>query len=232
MFIIEVDEEKNALILLKANDEEHFNYLNKHYNTFEAMNFIIAPLIKDVIILKNLNENVLKDQITGFYNRKYLDKYLKDKSFFKNKDTKIAFMLVEVDRFKAVIDEFDYEIGDDVLIELAKVLNKVIKKEDIIIKLTGYEFLVILTNTDDTVAQNIAQNMIKEFASVEVTVNMFTGQTLKKTICVGYSIYPADSEDINKVIKDADIALQEAKNLGRGQYLRYTPEKESIIDLF
>lgn len=233
MYIIEIDHRQNILVLFQASDEDHFEYLQSQEETFQAMFFVISPLIKDSILLKQLHELAMKDNITGYYNRKYLDKYIKNRLHTQDhQNIDVAFMLVEVDRFKAVIEEFDYEIGDDVLIELAKIMNSIIKKEDIIIKLTGYEFLVILTNTDEQKAEKIAQEMIDRFAKVEVTVNMLTGQTLKKTICVGYSMYPADSHDINLVIRQADIALNEARNIGRSEYLRFKKEQESTIDFF
>lgn len=233
MYIVEIDHKQNVLILFKANDEDHFAFLESQEEIIQAMFFVVSPLIKDSIVAEQLHELAMKDQITGYYNRKYLDKYIKSRIRSSNTDDKkIAFMLVEVDRFKAVIEEFDYEIGDDVLIELAKIMNSIIKSEDIIIKLTGYEFLVILTNTDETKAENISKEMIDRFAKAEVTVNMLTGQTLKKTICVGYSIFPDDSADIFEVINYADVALNEARNIGRGQYLRFTKEKESHIDFF
>lgn len=233
MFIIEIDHRQNALVLIQASDEEHFVFLDSMDKTFQAMFFVVSPLIKDSIIVQQLHDLAMKDNITGYYNRKYLDKYIRNRLYVcKERDINVAFMLVEVDRFKAVIEEFDYEVGDDVLIELAKVMNTIIKREDIIIKLTGYEFLVILTNTDELKAQEIAKEMIDRFAKAEVTVNMLTGQTLKKTICVGYSMYPQDTDDIYQAIRQADIALSEARNLGRSQYLRFSKEQESIVDLF
>ena len=232
-YVVEIDHKQNALVLMQANDEDHFAYLESIEETLQAMFFVNSPLIKDSILLEQLYDLTMKDNITGYYNRKYLDKYIKSRLYINNENnTKIAFMLVEVDRFKAVIEEFDYEIGDDVLIELAKIMNTIIKKEDIIIKLTGYEFLVILTDTDDEKAQEVSKEMIDRFSRAEVTVNMLTGQTLKKTICIGYSIYPEDAQDIYEAINQTDIALNEAKNVGRSQYLRFTKETESHIDLF
>ena len=59
-----------------------------------------------------------------------------------------------------------------------------------------------------------------------------TNQKLKKTICIGISFYPEDSDDIDQVIKNADNFLYEAKNRGRGNYAIYQKEEEGIIDLF
>ena len=141
--------------------------------------------------------------------------------------------MIGIDHFKAVIDEFDYDIGDKVLIELAKVIHGNINDFDIVARLTGDEFLVALVNTSSsTVALDIAQKIIDEFSIIEVVVDEETNQTLKKTICIGVSLYPEHSDDINQVLKYADSFLYEAKNKGRSKIAIYKKEEESSIDLF
>ncbi len=141
--------------------------------------------------------------------------------------------MVGVDRFKAVIEEFDHDIGDKVLIELAKVIHSEIKGFDIVSRLTGDEFLVALVNNPDIEkAVQVAQNIINQFAEVEIVVNPSTNQVLKKTVCIGISLYPDDGDDINQILKNSDYFLSEAKNKGRSQYAIYKKEDESYIDLF
>jgi diguanylate cyclase (GGDEF)-like protein len=141
--------------------------------------------------------------------------------------------MVGIDRFKAVIDEFDYDVGDKVLIELAKVIHSNIKEHDIVARLTGDEFLIALINLNDTdKAVQIAQKIIEQFSKTPIVVNEKTKQVLHKTICVGISSYPKDNNDINQVLKNADNFLYEAKNKGRGKYAIYTPEDDGKVELF
>jgi len=233
VFIINVDLSLNALILVHSDNKKNFDKFQNDNETLDSLFFMISPIIKDAIVLNELANSSLKDNITGFYNRKFLDIYLKKQlPIAKQNNEQISFLLVEVDHFKAVIDEFDYEIGDEVLIKLAKTLHANIKEKDIIVKLTGYEFLVILTNSNDFITNKIATNMVQEFSKCKVPVNVLTNQTLQKTICIGYSIYPDDSDNINDVIKNANIALDEAQNIGRSQILRFEKSQESTIDFF
>ncbi len=151
----------------------------------------------------------------------------------KHENDSITFMMIGIDHFKAVIDEFDYDIGDLVLVELAKVIHSNIKEFDIVARLTGDEFLVALMNRPSIdIVTEIAQKIIDEFAEIKVIVNEETGQILKKTICVGIAKYPDDSNDIDLVLKHADNFLYEAKNKSRSSYAIYTRIEDSSIDLF
>lgn len=152
---------------------------------------------------------------------------------FHETEDSITFLMIGVDRFKAVIDEFDYDIGDKVLVELARIIHSNIKSHDIVARLTGDEFLVALLHMKDpSGAVNIAQKIIDDFAQKDIIVDEDSYQILRKTVCVGIASYPHDGEDIDAVIKNADKFLEEAKNKGRSQYAIYKKEEESQIDLF
>lgn len=231
-FVIQVHSIKNILITIKSPNEENYYQILKNQNLFDAMMFFIAPLIKDLVTKNELFNASYKDNITGFFNRKYLDDYLLEILESGDAQRQTTFMMVDVDRFKAVIDEFDYEIGDRVLIELAKVIQSNISENDYVVKLSGYELLILINGADDDKAAYLAQQIISDFAKSEVVVNMFTGQTLKKTVCIGYSMHPIDHESPVEVIKSADIALQEAKNIARSTALKFKKEIETSVEFF
>lgn len=141
--------------------------------------------------------------------------------------------MVGVDHFKAVIDEYDYDIGDRVLVELAKVIHANISEFDMVARLTGDEFLIsILSTSSEHDIINISNKIIKDFAEIEIKIT--EEQILKKTICIGYDVYNySDEKTIDSTIKNADIALYEAKNKGRSQVFNFNDMKEEdTIDLF
>ena len=143
--------------------------------------------------------------------------------------------MIGIDHFKAIVDEFDHDIADQVLVELAKVIHTNISEFDMVARLAGDEFLVSMlsSNNCDHITK-ISENIINDFSKVEVQVNE-DGQTLKKTICIGIDVYETydKNDSIDKTIKNADIALYEAKNRGRGQLFKYSELKEEdTIDLF
>ncbi len=233
-FIINTHTELNAILSFSANSNAHYDKVNDDYNYIEAAFFQISPIIQNGIVKKHHIESSSIDSVTHVYNRKYLIEHIHKLTALSNKkEENITFLMIGIDHFKAVIDEFDYDIGDKVLIELAKVIHGNINDFDIVARLTGDEFLVALVNiSSETAALDIAQKIIDKFAQIEVTVNEETQQTLKKTICIGISSYPNDSDDINQVLKNADSFLYEAKNKGRSKIAVYTQEEESSIDLF
>jgi diguanylate cyclase (GGDEF)-like protein len=144
--------------------------------------------------------------------------------------------MVGIDHFKAVIDEFDYDVGDKVLIELAKIIHSNINEFDMVGRLNGDEFLVsILNNASEYQAEELAKKIIFDFSEISIRINEETNQRLKKTICIGFEVYRVGSSDISitDCIKNADIALYEAKNKGRSQLFKFSDlSAEDNIDLF
>ncbi|MEA3554513.1 MAG: GGDEF domain-containing protein [Campylobacterota bacterium] len=233
-FIINTHTELNAVLSFTANSTEHYKKIDDDYSYIEAAFFQISPILQNGIVKKHHIEASSIDSVTHVYSRKYLTEHIRKLTALSNKkEENITFLMIGIDHFKAVIDEFDYDIGDKVLVELAKVIHSNIDDFDIVARLTGDEFLVALVNkSNQSKILNISQKIIDEFAQVEVVVNEETQQKLKKTICVGISSYPDDNNDINQVLKNADSFLYEAKNIGRGKIAVYTKEGISSIDLF
>jgi len=233
-FIINTHTQINAIVSFKASNKTDYNIVSNDYNFIEAAFFQISPILQNGIMKKYHIESSSLDSVTNVYDRKYLiEKIKKIISLSDNQDKNITFLLIGIDHFKAIIEEFDYDIADKVLIELAKVIHSNIKDFDIVARLTGDEFLIALINLPHpSEATKIAEKIIKQFALVKVVVNEKTKQTLQKTICIGISTYPQDGKKINDVLKNADRFLNEAKNKGRGQFAVFTKEQLSTIDLF
>ncbi len=233
-FIINTHTEINAIVSFCASNQNEYDIISSDNSYIEAAFFQISPILQNGIMKKHHIEASSIDSVTNVHNRKYLIKHInKIISLSHNEEKNIAFLMIGIDRFKAVIEEFDYDIGDKVLVELAKVIHSEIKDFDIVARLTGDEFLVALVNSDSiSTAENTAQKIVDAFSKIEVVVNEKHKQILKKTVCVGISLFPHDSEDINQVLKNADNFLYEAKNKGRSKIAIYAQGEDSTIDLF
>lgn len=183
---------------------------------------------------KSIHELSIVDSVTGAFNRSYLDVYVDNILNISNREQKkVGFLKIGIDQFKAVVDEFDYTIGDKVLVELTLTLKESIRISDIVIKMSEDEFLVILLNViNENNATIVTDKLINNFSTRKVLVNEETSQTLKKTICVGMSIYPDDATNVDDAIKRADIALYEARNMGRSKSYKYSEESANTIDFF
>ncbi len=221
-----------------------FHFLSENQNDFEAVKTHLDAIKMSLLIFsqslftkfmeKTLNEMSLIDHLTGSYNRCYLDNYAGNLLSISNREQKkIAFIKVGIDQFRAVIDEFDYEVGDKVLKALASTLKETIRESDLVIKISDDEFLVILQNIiNENNAILISQKLINNFSKKEVVINEQTKQTLMKTICGGISIYPDNATTVDEIIKKSDIALYEARNRGRSQVFMFSEEDTNKIDFF
>lgn len=236
-FIINTHTNLNATVSFSATSNVHYQILQEQYDSIQAAFFQISPIIQNGIIKKNFIESSSLDSVTNVYNRNYLINNLtKHLTLSKNDQEEIFFLMIGVDHFKAVIDEFDYDIGDRVLVELAKVIHTNINEFDMVARLNADEFLVTLLNNSSLYqATELAKKIIKDFEKVEIIVNEETGQTLKKTICVGFDVLNVkeNSNSLVDAMKNADIALYEAKNKGRSQLFEFASlQEEDTIELF
>lgn len=235
-FIINTHTNLNAIVSFSATSKVHYELISEQYNIIESAFFQISPIIQNGIIKKNFIESLSLDSVTKVYNRHYLIENLNKQIALSKKDYKsIYFIMIGVDHFKAIIDEFDHDIGDQVLIELAKVIHTNISEFDMVARLSGDEFLISLLSTSNLNDVNkISQNIIEDFSRIKVKVNE-DGHTLQKTICIGFDMYENYNieDSIDSTIKNADIALYEAKNKGRSQFFNFADLDESdSIDLF
>lgn len=223
-FIINTHISLNATVSFCANSKLHHKMIEDHYETIQVAFFQISPIIQSLILKKNFIESASLDSVTNVYNRTYLIQNLTNHLRLLNKNQEeIFFLMIGIDRFKAVIDEFDYDTADKVLVELARVIHSNIDSFDLVGRLGTDEFLVsILSNSNENDIENLALKIIDDFADTNIIVNEQTKQVLKKTICIGMDKFVLNSEKtINDSIKHSDIALYEAKNKGRSQFLKY-----------
>ena len=235
-FIINTHTNLNATVSFNATSKEHYKLIQSQYSVIEAAFLQISPIIQNGIIKKNFIESSSLDSVTKVYNRKYLIKNLtKHLELSKNKENQIYFLMIGVDHFKAVIDEFDYDTGDKILIELAKIIHSNINEFDMVARLNADEFLVtILRKSNEFDAMQIAEKIIDQFSKKKILVNNQTGQILLKTVCIGFDTLDVrENRNITDSIKNADIALYEAKNAGRSKLFKFCDLKdENTIDLF
>ncbi len=217
-----------------SKNQDSFKSVENHLGSIQMSLLIFSQSLFNKYMEKTINEISLVDHVTGSYNRCYLDNYASKLLSLSNREQKkVAFIKVGIDQFRAVIDEFDYIIGDKVLKALAKTLKESVRESDLVIKISDDEFLVILLNIiNEDNAILISQKLIDNFSKKEVLINEQTKQTLMKTICSGVSIYPDNATTIDEIIKKSDIALYEARNRGRSQVFMFSEEDTNKIDFF
>jgi diguanylate cyclase (GGDEF)-like protein len=130
-------------------------------------------------------------------------------------------MMIDIDFFKQVNDNYGHDAGDIVIETLADLLKSFIRDSDMAVRYGGEEFLVLLRNTTHEATMKIASNILKAFKAKSFS---FGSDSVTKSLSIGIARLPQDNDSIWKVIKYADIALYEAKNTGRDKIVEFTPE--------
>jgi len=161
------------------------------------------------------------DSLTGLPNRILFRDRLKQAIAFANRQKRsVALLFLDLDRFKVINDSLGHQIGDELLQFVASVLESSVREVDTVARLGGDEFTIVLSNLDrpedaGLVAKKILNSLQKPF-----TVD---GNELFAMCSIGISIFPEHGEDVDGLIKKADIAMYEAKSLGGDRWAIYTP---------
>ena len=162
------------------------------------------------------------DILTKLPNRLlFLDRLTQAMGRSKRTGEQLALMFLDLDRFKVINDTLGHQVGDDLLIELASRLNKEIRDEDTVARLSGDEFAILLLDmhTPDNAA-HIAKKLLQKVNEPFV----IEGKELFLTTSIGISIYPGTCNDTDTMLKNADIAMYKAKSSGRNKYCFYNTE--------
>ena len=169
---------------------------------------------------KQLEYQAYYDALTGLPNRLlFRDRVVNAIAQAKRHRRGIAVMYLDLDHFKLVNDGLGHSVGDGLLSEVAARLQGSIRASDTISRLGGDEFTILLNDTSSTdaifgIARKILTSLAKPFH-----VN---GHELFMTASIGISLFPADGEDVEALLKSADSAMYRAKELGRNQAQLFT----------
>jgi len=167
------------------------------------------------------------DSLTGLYNRNNFEEYLAHALFIARKNnTMLAVLFIDLDRFKVINDTLGHDIGDKVLITVAKRLKHALRENDFISRWGGDEFVVIMENFDATEeVAYVASNIIKHLKQPM----KIDAHQLVTTASIGISLYPQNGENANTLIKHADSAMYLAKDMGKNNFRFYTTELSKKI---
>ena len=168
------------------------------------------------------------DLLTGLPNRRlFLDRINRECQRALRNGQLVALMFVDVDRFKLINDTYGHSIGDQLLREVGQRISLCARGVDIVARLGGDEFAYISTNLDceenaTATASSIVDAMAAPF--------LIEGNAIQVTLSIGIAIYPSDSNDMSRLLAQADTAMYSAKKNGRNGYRRF--DRESQRDIF
>ncbi len=205
----------NVLQLLFEKHEHNFKDINRLKKFLNGA----APVIETKRLLEQLKDSTLKDPLTGLYNRRFLDESAEIfASSTVRRKSNAGILMCDIDFFKKVNDIYGHNVGDRVLKEVAQILKNSVRESDIVVRFGGEEFLVLLQDITEENAVLISEKIRKNVEAKEVHI---TGNIIKKTLSIGISIFPVDSEKFWQCIKYSDVALYKAKATGRNKVVRF-----------
>jgi diguanylate cyclase (GGDEF)-like protein/PAS domain S-box-containing protein len=185
-----------------------------------AGNIFLVGVIRDITERKNreqeLEKNAYYDVLTGLPNRKaFYERLEQTIAWAQNQQKLIALMFLDLDGFKRINDTLGHDVGDLLLIEVAQRLTKCLRGSDTVARLGGDEFTIILSGIqEEQDAIRVAEKILSALAQ-----SFQLGQhTVRVTTSIGISLYPFNGEEIDVLIKSADVAMYQAKEQGKNRY--------------
>lgn len=219
--------ENNSSLRIETVDEA----TGKHYeiNLFAPSPTTFAVLIEDTTDRKLSEEQIHKlayyDHLTDLPNRFLLIDRLDRLLAQAGRDANgVALLFLDLDQFKHINDTLGHAYGDLLLIEVAKRLSEGRRKSDTIARLGGDEFVVLISFTDQGAGiPHLAQKLIDNLAEPFI----IAGHTVFSGTSIGIATYPADGSDSETLLKNADLAMYAAKEMGRKSFCFFTAEMNS-----
>jgi len=165
------------------------------------------------------------DPLTELPNRALLlDRLKQSLAGARWRERRVGVLFVDLDRFKTINDTLGHEVGDRLLQQLAERFQRSVRDGDTVARFGGDEFVILLDDVaseDDVagVAQKVLQALAPPFR--------VDGQTLYVTASIGVSLFPNDGENASTLLRNADIAMYRAKELGKNTYQFYSADMSS-----
>lgn len=218
-----VNDEELALYAVQSGAQD---YLVKSQMDVNLLSRSVLYAIERKRTEERLSHLAQYDVVTGLPNRAlFRDRLTRAMAHAQRKDSIAALLFLDLDHFKSINDSLGHDAGDQLLKEVAVRLKSCLREEDTIARLGGDEFTVILEDIPESenianVAQKIIDMMSRSF--------LISGQEVFVTTSIGIATFPTCGTDQGSLIKNADAALYDAKEQGRGVY-RFYHEKMNVI---
>jgi len=189
--------------------------------TFSALDITDRKHTEDLV-----HKMAYYDSLTGLPNRLlFLDRLEQSMKVSERKEQQIAILLIDLDRFKNINDSLGHHVGDELLIYVARLIERCVRDMDTVARLSGDEFAIIVENPECCEKLAIvAQRILDAFLAPIVLSEHQTYSSCS----IGITVYPPDATEGAILLKNADIAMYEAKRKGRGRYHFYAKEMDGI----
>lgn len=175
----------------------------------------------------HLYELAIMDELTKCYVRRYFEQRVREEfSRAERQGSPLSLLMIDVDQFKELNDEYGHALGDSVLKEIAVTIKGTLRTYDLLARLGGDEFAIILPEVAFQDAYRVAEKIRSACAQL-----VFPGVSARTTVSIGIACYPLHHvSNVEALLKKADVALYKAKQLGRNTCFFYG--QQEMLELF
>ncbi len=161
------------------------------------------------------------DTLTGLPNRALMtDRLMQSITLAERHGKQVALMFLDIDHFKYINDSLGHEVGDKLLLSIAKRLQTGVRLSDTVSRHGGDEFVVLLSEVS---GKQDAIQIAEKLLNLMIEPHEISGNLLHVSMSIGISLYPRDGKDAQAMIRNADTAMYQAKKKGRNNYQIFTP---------
>jgi len=184
---------------------------------------IYEGMLKNAV--RSLAEASNRDGLTNVYNRRYLEQTMsKEFARMVRYGGTLSFIIIDLDHFKHINDNFGHLAGDEILRVISKKITECLRNIDVLARYGGEEFAVLLPETPIDGAEILAKRLCQHVAAQKIE---FEGTHIPVTASLGVAEFSDDLKTHEQLISKADIALYKSKDSGRNQVTVYSPELET-----
>jgi diguanylate cyclase (GGDEF)-like protein len=191
------------------------------HNLYRASQYLkeALPVLHAKRLASNLEEISIRDTLTGLNNRRFLENNITLLvASLKRRKARMGILMCDLDFFKKVNDDHGHDVGDQILKTLAVIFQNNLRGSDITIRFGGEEFLILITDCEPDMPGIVAE---KIRCAVEDHLFRMNTISLRKTLSIGTSLFPDDTEAFWECVKFADVAMYKAKDAGRNQVVKF-----------
>lgn len=204
-----------------------FGYFNWTVQISRLVLLLAATVLGTIVVFRvqRLLRLSTCDRMTGLFNRGYFDeRVLEEVSRANRYNRPLTLVMMDIDHFKTFNDSHGHSAGDEALRILASIMRTSFRQSDITARYGGEEFVVILPETDATVAAEKVEKLRQLIESTPIPVSG-NGVVERLTISAGLACFPEDGPKANQILEAADRRLFEAKRQGRNRIV----SKERVL---
>src|SRR5579862_6343572 len=202
-----------GVLMLESEKTEWFH--EGDIESLEAVADICATAIQNAHYVERVKQLAYLDGLTGIFNRRFFElRIVEEMDRARRFQSGMAVLMVDIDQFKRLNDEFGHLLGDEVLRQVSSIFHQQLRKIDVVCRYGGEEFAILLSQTNPQHALAVAEKLRRLVESWQ-----FPGVPRPVTISAGVATFPDHGTSRDELVKSADAGLYAAKQGGRNRVL-------------